>query len=107
MSPSQKENQSEQTDFRLSVERGCYLGGPDTGCAGPGGPSGKQQARFYHRKGEEDQQEASQQEVDCGRHQQREARIQVTNDVTNDGDRPYFRARSTRLFRALCFSSAL
>ncbi len=72
MNPSQKENQSEQTYFRLSVERGSHPGRPDTGCDSP---SGQQQACFEHRKGEEDQQETSQQENECGEQQQREARV--------------------------------
>ena len=93
MNPSQKENQREQTYFRLSVERRCHSSRPDTGyagtgCASPGctSPSGRQQdpvAGFYHREGEEDQQEAPQ-ENDCRQQQQRQTRFQVNND----GDKP-------------------
>lgn len=77
MSPSQKENQSEQTNFRLSVERGCHPGGAGAGYVRT---SGQHQD---HREGQ-DQQEASQQEsYRCEQHQR-----QTRCEVNNDGDRP-------------------
>lgn len=87
MSPSQKENQREETYFRLSVERGCYSGGPDTGCASSGGQ------RQDHLE-DEDPQEASQQESHCC--EQRQARLQVIDEVTTTAISRDFRARIGR-----------
>jgi hypothetical protein len=86
MNRSQKENQSEQTYFRLSIERGSHPGGPNTGYFGPSGRQQDSVACFdprEGREGEEDHQEASQ-ENDCGEQHQRKTRSQVIDD----GDRP-------------------
>ena len=74
MSPSQKENQSEQTNFRLSVERGCHPGGAGAGYVRTSG-----QHQDHHQG--EDQQEASQQESHPGEQHQRQARRQVSKAV--------------------------
>ena len=75
MSPSQKENQNEQTYFRLFAERGCHLGRADTGSASSGCTK---TGCFEQDHCQEDQQEASQQEVDRSEEHQRHTRFEVS-----------------------------
>ena len=79
MSPSQKENQNEQTYFRLFAERGCHPGRADTGRRA--GPGCTKTGCFEQDLCQEDQQDASQQEVDCSEEHQRHTRFEVSGEA--------------------------